>query len=279
MEKKTYKVKFLKYEISNGHTEYTIEVVPNDKSKPFQIRDRYCEIRKYWKNMVEEYGNTIVPSTFPPKKWFGNKDPEFITHRKEKLEHFFNSLLEDPKLATSPITQTYFKSKRMKEKPSKPNLPNKKPVDLSGNDNSEDGKGNDGGDERPSVPMSQAQTAASAAMEKKWRQIVEGITKTFIDISFGEEPPPPEEVKKKSLAYAEAISKSLSSLPFISKMLSLPKGNEKSYNEINLKTVENEKPMSQYLDEKMDIINKIVRNENSVLYPKDSIAFKFEMTL
>ncbi len=260
MQKKAYKVKFVKYEIAAGHVEYTVKVIASNGSETFHIRDRYRSMRNYWKSMVSDYGKA-VPESFPPKKWFSNKDPEFIRHRMEGLEHFFNTLLEDHKLATSPITQTYFTGRKLKDSQEKSAPPPKE----------------------KKAPAAKTETKSAghtkAVHDKKWRQIVDLTTKTYIDISFGEEPPPAEEVKKKSMAYSAAISGSLSTIPYISKLLCLPRVDEKQQVDVNLAIIEDEKPMSEWLGQKMDIIAKCVRNTEHEIYPKDSIYFQFNMNL
>ncbi len=281
MEKKTYKVKFFKYEISHGHTEYSVKVVTSTGNETFVIRDRYRSMREYWRNMVSDYGKS-VPSTFPPKKWFGNKDPKFIEHRMEELEHFFNTLLEDPKLAASPITQTYFANKKVNHAEGDKPKPKKGSGGTTGGKKPQPGgkdPGENEGKKPPIVNPPLPPVLKVVSHDKKWRQIVDAVTKTYIDISFGEEPSPPEEVKKKSMAYSAAISGSLSTIPFISKVLTLPKGNEKCFNEMNLGLIENERLMSEWLNEKMDALSKIVKNDSHALYPKEPILSGFEMSL
>ncbi len=272
MEKKTYKVKFVKYEILSGHVEYTVKVIASNGSETFHLRDRYRSMRNYWRSMVSDYGKA-VPAFFPPKKWFNNKEPEFIRHRMEELEHFFNTLLEDPKLASCPLTQTYFTNRKAKVTTEQERGP--KPAKGEG------AKGHTGKApvEGASKPAAPAVTANKAVNDKKWRQIVDAVTKTYIDISFGEEPPAAEEVKKKSMAYSAAIGGSLSAIPYISKLLSLPKVDEKRQGEPALAQIEDERPMSDWLSEKMDIIAKCARNGDNELYQKDPIYFKFEMNL
>lgn len=111
--KKTYNVMFVKYFTNDGATKYLVKVVDTSGKGSFHILDRYSSMRRYWCDMKEEYGKEALPE-FPPKKWFGNKNPDFIKTRKERLEHFFSQLLKDPKLASCEITQRYFDSHKYK---------------------------------------------------------------------------------------------------------------------------------------------------------------------
>jgi len=267
MEKKTYRVKFMKHESGDEHVQYIVKVISGKGNETFQIKDRYSSMRDYWKSMIEEYGKA-VPSTFPPKKWFGNKDPTFVQHRMEELEHFFNTMLEDPKLATSAITQTYFTNKKMKVQESV-----KPPAGTA----TSGGKPPASGTTEPHGPVLPVQNTgpSTTVHDKKWRQIADAVTKTYIDISFGDEPPPVEEIKKKSSAYSSAINSSLTTIPYISKLLNLPRGDEKHAAEMSLSRIENEGVLSFWLDEKMKTLSQLVQNGSQVIYARDSIYFEF----
>lgn len=263
MEKKTYKVKFVKYESIGGHVEYTVKIVTSEGDETFHIRDRYSSMRDYWKAMYNDYGPS-APSTFPPKKWFGNTESKFVRHRMEELEHFFNTLLEDPDLATSPVTQTYFKKKRIKMKEAS----EKKHKTIEIEETKE---------VRKKVGRPNQQVSNTMSLDKNWRHVVDVITKDYIDICFGEEPMPPEEVKKKTQEYSDKIKSSLNTLPYISKVLNLPKCNEQSFTGLSLDLINAGKDMSEWLDEKMLIIKKLASNEENAVYKKEnSILNVFE---
>lgn len=74
-----YKVQFISYEVKNGYAEYYIKIIaPGNIS--FHLRDRYSSMKNFQslikKNLpMKNFQN--LPS-FPPKKWFGNMDSNFL---------------------------------------------------------------------------------------------------------------------------------------------------------------------------------------------------------
>eukprot|EP00826_Nyctotherus_ovalis_P049947 TRINITY_DN6072_c0_g7_i2.p1 TRINITY_DN6072_c0_g7~~TRINITY_DN6072_c0_g7_i2.p1 ORF type:complete len:274 (+),score=74.77 TRINITY_DN6072_c0_g7_i2:139-960(+) len=252
MEKKAYKVKFVEYEIANGHVEYTVKVVASKGNDTFHIRDRYSSMRSYWRSMYSRYGGS-TPTTFPPKKWFGNTKAMFVRHRMEELEHFFNATLEDPELATSQITQDYFKRKKV-------HLRN-----LSD-------RGKD--EEREAKKEQRKQSAAKGVTvyDKRWRQIVDGVTKEYIDICLGEEPIPPEEVKRRTMTYFDALIPTLGKTIYSTKILSLPKGKEES---LNFDLIGSEEEFAEWVDKGMREMVRIVKNEKGY-YTREEVLDVFE---
>lgn len=259
MLKETYKVKFLKHESKNGHVNYTIKVI-GTKSDDFQICDRYSSMRDYWKNMVSKHQNSVPPN-FPRKKWFGNTGEEFIRQRMTDLEHFFNSLLAEPNLAASPITQAYFKQKKVKM--------NEKKISNNGNTQRNIQSNNGNIKEETKGPPIYVDTTDKLLHEKKWRKVADTITKAYIDINLGDDPPLPEEVKKKAIKYAENINETINTIPYVSKILDLPKRNLTSLEDPTLELIKNEEVTTEWLSEKTQTLIKIINNDESVIYTKE----------
>ena len=246
MEKRSYRVKFVKYELIDGHIEYTVKVVTNTSDEAFHIKDRYSSMRSYWRAMHSEYKNA-APSKFPPKKWFGNKKHTFVRHRMEELEHFFNVLLDEPELAMSAITQTYFyRKKDLREELKEP----VKPVNQVNKE-------------------AMCEPKIVISHDKAWRKIVDDTIKSYIDISLGDDPIPPEEVKKKTLVYSNEISKTLSDLVYKSNILSLPTKVNNSLDNPNLYLIKQDLHTSEWLDKNIKIMIGVVENEESRVYRKE----------
>jgi hypothetical protein len=199
--------------------------------------------------MVNEYKDAMPPN-FPRKKWFGNRDEEFIKQRMMDLEHLFNSLLEDPNLAGSPITKAYFKQKKIK-------VNEKKSPRNGKNEGKEEAK------------AGYVDTENRLLHEKKWRKVADTVTKAYIDINLGDDPPLPEEVKKKAMKYAENINETLSTIPYVSKILDISKRNVESNDNPTLDLIKSEEGAVEWLKEKMNGLVKIVKNEESLLYAKE----------
>lgn len=254
MSKRTYRVKFSHYEIKQEHVEYIMKVQDIESKEEFTIRDRYKAMREYWKAMTSKHGKA-VSSKFPAKKFFGNKDPEFIKRRMQDLEDYFNVLLGDPNLAESPITQRYFSNKRIKEKKKAPLLTQQEELKVP-------------------IKNKDTKTTAQIISDEKFKHIVDSITKSYIDIGFGEEPPPFEEAKKKTLEYSSALSNNINSKEYVSRLVLLPKGEN---NGLSLGIICNEEPLSKWLDGKMQNILNILEDGVEMYRDEESILSTFEM--
>jgi len=247
------KAKFIKYEKVSGHIEYTAEINLGGNSKPFMIRDRYNSMRTYWLDMTEEYRNSI-PSNFPPKKWFNNRTAEFLKARMEALQIFFNSLLNDPSLAASPLTSAYLQSKRLKKQTAN----NKHPKT---NQLKENKKLNEPTQPKFKWKIDKAETLVD---NERLRQTVEQVSKTFADSEESKEPINKEEVARRVLEYRKELNKEFS---LVLNTLELPKGEG---NELSLELIENEKELSQWLNDCMYTIDSIIKNKDSKVYPQDN---------
>lgn len=60
----------------------------------FHIKDRYKNMRSFYETVNSSATNPRNVPNFPPKKWLGNTQPEFINQRSGELENFFNTLLD-----------------------------------------------------------------------------------------------------------------------------------------------------------------------------------------
>eukprot|EP00826_Nyctotherus_ovalis_P015447 TRINITY_DN14396_c0_g1_i11.p1 TRINITY_DN14396_c0_g1~~TRINITY_DN14396_c0_g1_i11.p1 ORF type:complete len:262 (-),score=68.77 TRINITY_DN14396_c0_g1_i11:152-937(-) len=258
MKKKTYRVAFTNYEIKNGHVEYFMKITDEESKDEFNVCDRYKTMREYWKSMTSKHGK-VVPSKFPPKKFFGNREPGFIKQRMKDLEEYFNALLGDPNLAESPITQRYLAGRKVKGNKQAP--PKIHYEELKAPVKSKSGS-----------PAS-TQTISYA----KLKQIVDIIVKSYIDIGLGDEPPNFEDAKKKTAEYASALSTTSNPADSVSRLLVLPKG-RKQTGELSLEVVEGEKEWSKWLDGRMERVVRVIEEEGVGMYDDgESILSGFEM--
>lgn len=72
----------------SGHTEYTIVVVRAGSKR--QVVQRYSELLSLHKKLVVL--GVPLPA-FPPKKAFGNLDPEFVRRRQVYLQSYFRQVV------------------------------------------------------------------------------------------------------------------------------------------------------------------------------------------
>jgi hypothetical protein len=137
-ESRHFKMIFKRYEINNGVVNYLINLsCENDSSINFDFKDRYSRLKELHDAFRKEADSLNFPK-FPPKKMFGNLEEKFLSERKIKLQHYFNTILgskDFSKLKTLKIwidelivnfnktNKTLNKSENEKNK-SKENLPN-----------------------------------------------------------------------------------------------------------------------------------------------------------
>ena len=262
MDKNTYSVKFDKFENNNGHTEYTVRVTSKASKDSFTIKDRYRDFRSFWQQLVDEF-DRAVPPNFPPKKRCGNMEEVFIRHRMRALETFFNTLLEDQKIANSLIVKNYFDRVKIKA-PKQPEEEKQKiPTDKHEETKVE------------KAPNTTEQRYIPS--EKLLKKAVDYTTRQFIDINFNDEPPSIEEIKEKSKQYLAAMDKTSNNPPYITKLLSIPIGNEKYIEGINLELAERENPISSWLDEKMRLFSDVMANKGMNIYPMQHMFTEFKL--
>ncbi|XP_032217773.2 uncharacterized protein LOC5517346 isoform X3 [Nematostella vectensis] len=77
-------------EVIDGYAVYYVEVFITEYS--WLVRKRYREFRELHDKLVKEYH--IDQSLLPPKKYFGNLDPDYIETRRLLLEIYLHKLLE-----------------------------------------------------------------------------------------------------------------------------------------------------------------------------------------
>ncbi|KAJ8975205.1 hypothetical protein NQ317_000203 [Molorchus minor] len=82
----------------NGHTEFTIKVERTPFSdQTWKINRRYNDFCKLH-NMLQVSG---IPLDLPPKKLFGNMDPQFISERQQGLQKYLDNIFMNPILVSS----------------------------------------------------------------------------------------------------------------------------------------------------------------------------------
>ena len=105
----SFKVQFGDYGREDGVIYYKIRVLSiHDNS--FHINDRYSNMRRLWDEVRKSSKSPDKIPEFPPKKWFGSKNRDFVEQRKSALENFFNTLLDSPDKNVYIHIIRYFKS-------------------------------------------------------------------------------------------------------------------------------------------------------------------------
>ena len=120
-KKNLHRVKFLDYKIDSGVTYYSISVTTLATSESWIFQSRYRNMLELH-NQISSEVNIKLP-VFPPKKWPGNLNPDFISQRQKSLENYFNNLLRVVNLDNLPILKNFLYTSFL----NKESFPNKEP--------------------------------------------------------------------------------------------------------------------------------------------------------
>lgn len=98
-------IKIKDYEDKSGSVEYIIEVNDKITGDIWKFYRRYSVLREnhdFFKNL-----DVKVPD-FPPRKFFGSRDPEFLAQRKACLEKYLNEVAKIAMLVENSIIKEFF---------------------------------------------------------------------------------------------------------------------------------------------------------------------------
>ena len=98
-------VKVGEYDDLRGHVEYTIEV-KDINGETWCFKRRYSALRFFHELLKKS--EKRVPN-FPPKKLFGNLNPDFLDARKKQIDLYFISLTKIPEIVHSSAFKDFIK--------------------------------------------------------------------------------------------------------------------------------------------------------------------------
>lgn len=180
-KKNLHRVKFLDYKIDSGVTYYSISVTTLATSESWIFQSRYRNMLDLH-NQISTAVNIKLPA-FPPKKWPGNLNLEFISQRQKSLENYFNTLLRVVNLDNLPILKNFlYTSYKKKEEKivNKPEIPTKKP-------------------EESKKKEEEKQQIVHNVIKPNFDKIVENTK--FVDLNTNMASPDEDEVKEKKEKY------------------------------------------------------------------------------
>lgn len=90
-------IKVTDYDDLRGHVEYTVEV-RDLTGESWCFKRRYSALR-FFHELIKK-SEKRVPN-FPPKKLFGNLNPDFLENRRKQIEQYFNALVHIPEILHS----------------------------------------------------------------------------------------------------------------------------------------------------------------------------------
>jgi hypothetical protein len=74
-----------------------------------ETRHRYSQLLEFNEKLInEKYGAIRILRLFPPKKFIGNKEGDFVTQRKDALQLWLNELVSDEETCADPRVREFF---------------------------------------------------------------------------------------------------------------------------------------------------------------------------
>jgi len=231
MKPSSYRLKFHDHEVTNNVVFYSISItdVNAQKSTWFQ-KARYSQIRALH-NEIEKTHQGALPD-FPPKKFFGNLELNFISQRKKHLENYFNTLLRTVNIEKVVVLRDFlFRGKKnevaSQENVEKPNENAPKPSLKKSKDEKEENN--------KELPHNSMIKATGGNIEK----VVDFFTNKMVDITTNTSFPEEEEILKRRKGYEKLSSLKVKGGALLDSYR-LPKGNER-----NLISIKKESKVSE----------------------------------
>jgi hypothetical protein len=72
-------------------------------------RYRYSSLLEFNDTLIHDYGAIRILRLFPPKKFVGNKEGNFIQQRKDAIQSWLNEIIADEELVDDPKIRKFFK--------------------------------------------------------------------------------------------------------------------------------------------------------------------------
>ena len=231
MEKKKLTIKVNNHSKVDGHITYTLTFEDEDGST-YEIPKRYSELKILYDLLRRETNSNSFPK-FPPKKFFGINNEDFIKKRQQELNAFFEGICSSKEFSELKSFKTFVEQCRKSKK-------NAKKVNVEQKIEKKDSnflkkKMSDKTtinaireklrpEKKESKKLNQEEIKT---LENELNSIVEDFTKKFISINFEAELNPNQ---KKEIKYVKIINedKNLGETKE-----NIEPGNDDNYNQIS----------------------------------------------
>ena len=70
---------------------------------------RYSQLLEFNEQLIHNYGAIRLLRTFPPKKFVGNKEGDFIVMRRDAIQNWCTELVSDEEVCEDPLVRKFFK--------------------------------------------------------------------------------------------------------------------------------------------------------------------------
>jgi len=253
---KRFTIKFANYENKNNHTEYTI-LIKDSNNETWTIKARYSQLRHLNRSLREMVSSEVSLPEFPPKKFFGNLDPSFISQRQKALENYFNNLLGNEQTRKlDPLIEFIYNSPRLSSNSSIIRSPESDKSHKAATSSSVIDRSASGQLKNPDKLNPQMSNTIGLHL------IIESINKKFFDLSYTLSPPEEEEAKKKKALY-EKIKIEIAGMNMGT---SLPMGKED-----NLVSVKND----TLIAENTDLVRELFETTSNIRRELDQLTLQF----
>jgi hypothetical protein len=84
-------------------------VVNNGVETTSENRYRYSGLLDFNDSLIHDYGAIRILRLFPPKKWVGNREGNFVQQRQDAIQNWLNELIADEELCDDPKVREFFK--------------------------------------------------------------------------------------------------------------------------------------------------------------------------
>lgn len=81
----------------------------NGQEQVTENRYRYSQLLEFNEQLMHDYGAIRILRLFPPKKWVGNRQGDFVQQRMEAIQAWMTELVEDEELCDDPKVRSFFK--------------------------------------------------------------------------------------------------------------------------------------------------------------------------
>jgi hypothetical protein len=216
-----------KWILHGDHVEYQIQLSNDQLFAEFTLR--YSSLRDFHEAVKNEAKDPNFPK-FPPKKFFGNTDKQFLNQRRVGLQHYFSSVLSSKDYSNLKSVRTWVNDifkKHGKSKQSK-SSPNNSNTQIPAIDKAmPEQKAND--NEQPATVK-----VLNHELISKRKEIAEKYSKNFIELSGDNIPPMDEEQEKKEKSYKTIMKNSVIYELKSSDLFSLLIGDDSNFNHLGV---------------------------------------------
>jgi hypothetical protein len=84
-------------------------VVNNAVETTVENRYRYSVLLEFNDSLIHDYGAIRILRLFPPKKWVGNREGNFVQQRQDAIQNWLNELIADEELCDDLKVREFFK--------------------------------------------------------------------------------------------------------------------------------------------------------------------------